>query len=359
MFLLIFYILLALTVSFLCSVLEATLLSVTPAAIETAKGKGAKWASRMERLKDDIDRPLSAILTLNTIAHTMGAAGAGAEYARLYGNVYEAVFAGFLTLAILVVTEIIPKTLGAHFAPQLAGPVSWLLPWLIRFLAPLVWLSRQLTGLITFGKAKQAPQHREELLAVARLGEQAGELNESETTTVRNLMNLNKTTVRDIMTPRAVLYSLPEDTPLAGFPELVAGKPFSRIPVYKSTPDDVTGFVLRADALLAQLRKPNDQATLKSVRRPIEVVLEHLEVDRLFKRLISERHQIMLVMDELGSVVGLVTLEDVIETIFGFEIVDEIDKIADLQAYARELWKKRAARMGLVTDDAGVVQVDE
>lgn len=358
MTLLISYILLALVVSFLCSVLEATLLTVSPVSIEAARQRGVSWAQRMVILKSDIDRPLSAILTLNTIAHTMGAAGAGAEYARLYGNAYEAVFAGVLTLAILVVTEIIPKTLGARYAIQLAGPVSWLLPWLIRLLAPLVWVSRQTTRLITFGKAVEGPGHREELLAVAKLGEEAGELAATESATLRNLMELNATRVRDIMTPRSVLFSLPEETKLSEFPDLVADKPYSRIPVFSGGPDEVTGFVLRSDALLAQLREPSDNATLVKVRRPLEVVLEALEVDRLFDRFIGERHQIMLVMDELGSVAGIVTLEDVVETIFGFEIMDEEDKVADLQAYARKLWKRRAERMGLKVDDDGVVQVE-
>jgi len=357
--LLILYILLALAVSFLCSILEATLLSLTPVTIEAAKQKGAKWAPRMEGLKKNVDRPLSAILTLNTIAHTMGAAGAGAEYARLYGNTGEAIFAGALTLAILVITEIIPKTLGAQFAPQLAGPVSWLLPWLIFFLSPLVWLSQQLTRLITFGKAKNAPRHREDILAVARLGGRSGQLNETESETVKNLLDLSKTRVRDIMTPRAVLFSLPESTLLADFPNLIADKPYSRIPIYKGDSDGVTGFVLRADALLTQLQDPEPEATLVKVLRPIEVVLEQMEVDRLFERLITERHQIMLVMNELGSVSGIVTLEDVVETIFGIEIMDEVDTVEDLQAYARQLWKERAERMGLSIDADGVVQIEE
>jgi len=358
MTLLISYILLALMVSFLCSVLEATLLTVSPVTIETAKAGGARWAGRMERLKKDLDRPLSAILTLNTVAHTMGAAGAGAEYARLYGNATEAIFAGVLTLAILVVTEIIPKTLGARYATQLAGPVSWILPWLIRALAPLVWMCRQTTRLLTFGKAAEAPQHREELLAVARIGLEAGALDRTESETVRNLLALDQTLVRDIMTPKAVLFTLPQETRLAEFPDLVAGRPFSRIPVYGKTTDDVTGFVLRTDALLRQLQAPYPQATLEEVLRPIGVVLDHLEVDRLFQRFITEHHHIMLVRDEFGSVVGLVTLEDVVETIFGFEIVDERDEIVDLQAYARKLWRKRAARMGVKTNEDGVVMVD-
>jgi len=359
MFLLVFYVLLALCVSFLCSIMEATLLSVTPASIEAAKQRRARWGSRMEALKNDIDRPLSAILTLNTIAHTMGAAGAGAEYARLYGNAYEAVFAGLLTLAILVVTEIIPKSLGAHFANQLAGPVSWFLPWLTRLLVPLVWVSRQLTRLITFGRAKPVPRHREELLAVARLGEKAGDVRKREGIILRNLMKLRETRVKDIMTPRAVVFSLPEDTSLGEFAGLVADKPFSRIPVYEGDPDKVTGFVLRTDALLALQQEPHTRATLRSVRRPLEAVFEALEVDRLFERFVRERPQIMLVHDEFGSVAGLVTLEDVVETIFGIEIVDEKDTVADMQSYARRLWKERATRMGLKLDEEGVIRIEE
>ena len=355
MALLIFYILLALVVSFLCSVLEASLLTLSPATIEAAKQKGAKWAKRMEALKKDIDRPLSAILTLNTIAHTMGAAGAGAQYAKIYGNTYEAVFAGILTLAILVVTEIIPKTFGAQFAPQLAGFVSWILPWMIRLLAPLVWVSQQITRVITFGKAQEGGRHREELLALAQLGERSGELKETESVTLQNLMNLGDTRVRDIMTPRSVLFALPEETPLADFHKLVADKPFSRIPVYRDSQEDVTGFVIRADALLAQLQDPDSGADLRKVRRPIETALEALEVDRLFERLISEGHHIMVVRDELGTMTGVVTLEDVVETILGFEIVDEVDKVADLQAYARRLWRTRAKRMGIKVDEDGHV----
>ena len=155
----------------------------------------------------------------------------------------------------------------------------------------------------------------------------------------------------------SVLFSLSESTLLSEFPELIADKPYSRIPVYEGGPDEVTGFVLRSDALLAQLREPHEAATLMKVRRPLAVVLEHLEVSRLFDRFIEEGHQIMLAVDEFGSVAGVVTLEDVVETIFGFEIIDEKDKVADLQAYARELWKKRAERMGLKIDEHGVVQI--
>ena len=359
MILLISYVLLALVVSFLCSVLEATLLTVTPVSIERAKANGVKWAGRMGRLKGDIDRPLSAILTLNTMAHTMGAAGAGAQWAVMYGNAYEAVFAGGLTLAILVVTEIIPKTLGARYAIQLAGPVSWLLPWLIRFLAPLVWLSKKTTRLISFGKTDEEPHHREELLAVARMGEKSGEVSQTEQKAVKNLMELGEMRVADIMTPGPVVFMLPEITLLSEFSDLVAETPFSRIPVHGERKSEVTGFVLRSDALLAQIRSGDEAATLVEVRRPVEVVLQTLELDRLFQRFREEGHQMMLVTDESGSAIGVVTLEDLVETIFGFEIVDEVDEIADLQEHARKLWRERAAKMGLKTDEDGVVQVGE
>ena len=359
MILLISYILLALVVSFLCSVLEATLLTVSPVSIERAKQNGAKWAGRMGRLKKDVDRPLSAILTLNTVAHTMGAAGAGAQYAHVSGNSYEGLFAAVLTLAILFVTEIIPKTLGARYAVQLAGPVSWFLPWLIRFLAPLVWLSKQTTRLISFGKADQQPHHREELLAMARMGEQSGEVSRAEQRTLKNLMELGEMRVRDIMTPRTVLFSLPETTLLSDFPGMVADKPFTRIPVYGETMDEVNGFVLRSDVLLALIRDKGGQGTLVDVMLPVAVVLEQLELDRLFKRFIEERQQLMMVLDERGSVAGVVTLEDVVETIFGIEIMDETDEVADLQGYARKLWQVRAKRMGLKIDEDGVVQVEE
>lgn len=347
MTLLIAYILLALGVSFLCSLLEATLLSLSPTSIETARRGGARWAPVMASLKDDIDRPLSAILTLNTIAHTMGAAGAGAQYAREFGASTEAVFAGVLTLAILVFTEIIPKTLGARFAMQLAAPTAWFLPKLVWILTPLVWLCAQVTRLITFGRASR-PMHREELLAVARLGEKEGALKTSETAIVRNILQLHEVGVTAIMTPRPVVFMLPADTPVAAFAATFGGKPFSRIPVTAAGADTVEGFVLRAEALLAAVR--GHDGTLGDLMRPAAVVPASLSVDRVFETMLSGSHHLMLVEDEFGTTVGIVTLEDVLETIVGVEIVDECDQVADLQVLARRLWQDRATRMGIPTD---------
>ena len=347
MTLLISYILLALGVSFICSILEATLLTLTPAAISSAKQNGHRWGDRMEALKTDIDRPLSAILTLNTIAHTMGAAGAGAEYARLSGNVGEAIFAGVLTLAILIFTEIIPKTIGARYAYTLAGPASVLLVFMITVLKPLVWGSQQITRLFTPKGAADPSVHREELLAMARIGEESGSLGQRESQFVQNLIQLHAMKAWDIMTPRPVIFALPQTTLLVDFVKLVEDKPFTRIPVYKGTRDEMVGFVIRGEVLLAHLKDADDTGTLAEVTRPLAVTQEYISVDVLFQRFIAERHQIMLVSDEFGTTVGLVSFEDIIETIFGFEIMDEKDKVADLQLHARNLWHERARRMGI------------
>lgn len=349
MTLLVFYVVIALGFSFLCSVLEATLLTLSPTTIEAARRGGAKWAVVMERLKSDIDRPLSAILTLNTIAHTMGAAGAGAQYARVFGSGTEAVFAGVLTLAILVFTEIIPKTLGARFAVQLAPGTAWFLPKLAWILGPLVWLCGQITRLITFGRTSHQPMHREELLAVARLGEKEGQLQASESAIVRNILQLGELRVTDIMTPRPVMFMLPASCSVSDFVDRIDGKPFSRVPVVADGADDhVEGFVLRSEVLLAAVKRK--AATLEELKRPLASVPSSIGVDRLFQTMLAESHHMMIVQDEFGTSVGLVTLEDVLETIVGTEIVDEHDEVADLRVLARKLWTDRADRMGIAVE---------
>lgn len=347
MTLLAIYVGLALGVSFLCSLLEASLLTLTPVAIQNAKMSGASWAAPLDQLKRDVDRPLAAILTLNTVAHTMGAAGAGAEYVKIFGSATQAIFAVALTVAVLVLTEIIPKSIGARHAQRLAPFVAWVLPGMIRLLAPLVWFSQQLTRIITLGRAVNAPQHREELLAMARIGEESGQIDAHETVMLHNLLGLDEVRTSDIMTPRTVMFTLPGSMKLDGFMQAVADRPFTRIPIYDEDPDQITGFVIKSEVLvrLVQAGLETEQ-TLASVARPIVSTPASVSVDRLFRRFIEERLQIMLVVDEYGTISGIVTLEDVVETIFGIEILDEVDKIADLQAYARRLWHDRAQRFG-------------
>ena len=350
MTLLVTYVVIALGFSFLCSLLEATLLTVTPSAIQAAKTRGKAWANRMEALKRDIDKPLSAILTLNTIAHTMGATGAGAQYTKEFGSATGGIFAGVLTLAVLVLTEIIPKTLGARYAGFFAKPTAYFLPWLQTSLSPIVWACQQITRLISFGKAHGVPQHREELLAVAKLAEMAGDLNIGESRILHNILDLGSISVTDIMTPRPVMYSLPADMTLERFAHEVERRPFSRIPIYDEHADNIQGFVLRSDGLLGCIKNPDK--TLASIRRPLHSVPSIMRVDKLLEQLTRENHHFVLVEDEFGTIVGLVTLEDVIETLMGVEIVDESDKIEDMQELARQLWMKRAKRMGLTEETA-------
>lgn len=351
MTLLFIYIAIAIVTSFICSLLEATLLSITPASISRAKQNGLSWGAKMEKLKADIDRPLSAILTLNTIANTTGAAGAGAQYASISNNTGEAFFVAGLTIAILVFSEIIPKTIGARFANGIAPFASVFLPFFIKLLKPIVFVSRCITNLITAkNQETNLSEHRDELLAMARIGEESGSLRERESRFVHNLIQLNAMRVSDIMTPRPVIFSLPKTTPLTEFATLIEDKPFTRIPVSDKGSDDFAGFVIRGDALIAHLKDHYDTGTLADVTLPIAVTPEYVTVDTLFQRFIAERHHIMLVTDEFGTTVGLVTLEDIIETIFGFEILDETDRVPDLRQQARNLWHDRAKKMGIEID---------
>ncbi|MBU2341049.1 MAG: hemolysin family protein [Alphaproteobacteria bacterium] len=342
MTLLIFYVAMALVVSFLCSLLEASLLTITPSTVRSAQDRGAGWAGKLKRLKDDIERPLAAILTLNTIAHTMGAAGAGAQYAKVYGAGSEAIFAAVLTLLVLIFTEIIPKTIGARYAEKIAPFTAWLLPLLITALAPLVWASRQLTRLITWGKPAAIPRHRDDLLAIANLGQASGQIDSSEVRFLRNLLQLHAVKTADVMTPRTVVFSLSQHTALGDFAARMSEVPYTRIPVFDENSDKITGFVIKHEALSSLHDNPAGDASLQPLVRPLPNVLDEVPVDKLFHRMISQHDHILMVIDEYGTFRGLVTLEDVLETIFGFEIVDEMDEIPDLQEYARELSRRRA-----------------
>ncbi|MCJ1960877.1 CNNM domain-containing protein [Novosphingobium mangrovi (ex Hu et al. 2023)] len=342
MALLVFYVALALCVSFLCSLLESSMLTLTPSQVRTFEQRGAPWARKLKRLKDDVDRPLAAILTLNTIAHTMGAAGAGAQYAKLYGSGSEAVFAALLTVAILIITEIIPKTIGARYASVLAPFCAWILPPMIAVLAPLVWASRLITKLIAFGRTAETPRHREELLAVTSLGQASGQIDTAEARFLNNMLQLDRIKTADVMTPRTVVFSLSQDIALDELTEKVRKSPFTRIPVSGEGVDEIRGFVIKHDVLDLLMDEDCDEQGFAELIRPLPSVLDQLSVDRLFHRFISEHHHILMVVDEYGSFLGLVTLEDVLETIFGFEIVDELDAVDDLQEYARELSRRRA-----------------
>ena len=351
MALLIFYVLLALGVSFLCSVLEAVLLSVTPSYVAAMEDDRPVAAEQLRTLKDDIDRPLAAILSLNTIAHTIGAAGAGAQAAKVYGSASVAIFSAVLTLLILVLSEIIPKTLGASYWRELAPSAARLLRGLILALYPLVVLSQGITRLLS-RKEKQASVSREEITALAELGHQEGVFEKEESRILKNLFRFSSLRVKGIMTPRTVLFALPETLTVGEVLGEHDHLRFSRIPLYGKNRDDVTGYVLKDDLLLKAAQ--DEQALpLSAFKRDMLVVPDALPLPEFFERLLDQSEHIALVVDEYGGVAGVASMEDVVETLLGLEIVDEADSAEDMQELARQQWLSRARRLGVVPDGFG------
>jgi CBS domain containing-hemolysin-like protein len=349
MLLLISYILIALVFSFLCSIAEAVILSVSSAHIMLLEKEGKHSGKLLRVLKDDINKPLAAILTLNTIAHTVGAAGAGAQAAEVFGSAYVGIASAILTLLILVFSEIIPKTLGAHYWRQLAPLTAYSLKGLIWLLYPFVKLSELLTKGLTHGPTL-AGFSRQEFSAMAELSAREGQLAERESTIFKNLLRLRKTPIANAMTPRTVVFSLQQDLRVDNFFENYSQVRFSRIPIYAASRDEVTGFVLRSDLLLAQARG-NGDSPLSKYCRAIPVLLATMSLSKAFDEFIRQRSHITLVVDEYGGMKGLLTLEDLIETVLGLEIVDEGDESVDMQKLARRLWRQRAKEMDLNLDD--------
>ncbi len=353
MTLLLLYVALALGVSFLCSVMEAVLLSVTPGYVSARLREGGRTAGRLEQFKQNIDRPLSAILTLNTIAHTVGAAGAGAQAASVFGDVWLGVASGVLTLLILVVSEIIPKTLGAVYWRSLVRPVVSLLALLVVALWPFVKISEWITrGLASSHNPAQLD--REEISALADLGREEGVLQSRESSVLKNLLKAEALCARDVMTPRPVVFALDVEQSVGAVMHTHPELRFSRIPVYEDNRENVTGYILKDSVLLYAARDRHD-VPLSELRQEIATVVERTPLIELLEQLLDSRKHIAIVIDEYGGLAGLVTVEDIVETVLGMEIQDESDPVEDMQEYARARWRRRAKAMGieLPTDDQG------
>jgi len=347
--LLLAYVLMALVFSFLCSVAESVLLSITPSYIEGLKGKHPRRAALLKDLKqDNVDRSLAAILTLNTIAHTVGAIGAGAQATVVFGSAWFGAFSAVMTLLILFLSEVLPKTLGAVHWSKLTGPTAYYVKSLIILLYPIVWLSEKFTKMFSRGQ-KVHVFSRDEFVAMARVGEQTGQIAKSEARMIRNLFRFGSMEVIDIMTPRIVISALPEEITIAEGLAAIEKKPFSRMPLYKTDIDDITGFVLKDDVLLRIAQNRADEP-LASLKRKILIVPKSVTLTMLLENLLKDRHHIALVVDEYGGTSGVVTLEDLVETLTGIEITDEKDTVADMRALARRQWKDRARVMGLDVD---------
>ena len=344
MILLIAYLALALGVSFFCSIAEATLLSTRPAYIAALERRGRPGAKALKRLYDNLDRPLAAILTANTIAHTVGAAGVGAQSAIVFGSAYLGATSGVLTLLILVFSEIIPKSLGAAHWKTLAPTMGVLISWLSIALHPIVLVSEQLTRLVS-PKDRGPDVSREEVQAMADLGAAEGSLHDRERRVIRNVMKLTNLSVRDIMPPRPVIFSAPRDMTVSDYFNAHADQPFSRIPLFAGAADAIEGYVVKAD-LFAALAADRHDERLDTHLRAFPAIPDSLSAADAFDRLLHEQSHIALIVDEYGTVQGLVTLEDVVETLIGLEITDEFDTVEDMQSLARRRWRERREALG-------------
>lgn len=347
-FLFFFFFFLAILASFLCSVLEAVLLSVTPSYVETLVQNGHKSGPMLKKLKQEVDKPLAAILSLNTVAHTIGSAGVGWQAGVVFGPKYVGIIIGVHTILILILSEIIPKSLGANYWRTLAPITAVVLKYLDIVMYPLVVLSQGITSILSSDK-KTSSVSRAEISAMADIGHKEGIFEEDESRVIKNLLRFKSVKAEEVMTPRTVLMTAPEGLKVK---ELYQNKDylrFTRIPIYNGKIDNVTGFVHKHD-VLDQVANDEHDTTLKEIRRDIIQVPEKMPIHKIFNYLLKKREHIALAVDEYGGVSGIVTMEDVLETLLGIEILDEFDQTKDMQALAKQKWASKAKRLDIDTD---------
>ena len=328
-------------VSFLCSVLEAVLMSTPISYITMREEEGYKPAKRMKDYKQNSSRPIAAILSLNTIANTIGAAGVGRQATLVFGSEWFGLVSIITTVLILVFSEIVPKTIGTHGWRSLMGFATSAIRVLIVIMFPCVWLIEKLQKLIT-PKDNETAVSRDEVSAMANVAEEAGDLEEDENEIIQNVINLDEIKAYDVMTPRVVCAIAPESMTLRSFFKDKSFKSHSRIPVYADNDEYITGYVLRMD-VLQLVAEDKFEKTLSEIKRDIASFDEDTPMDKVWDEMLEHDEQISIVIDEYGSFQGILTLEDVIETIMGNEIVDERDSVRDMQQLALAQWKKRNA----------------
>ncbi len=349
MTLLITYLLLALTISFLCSLMEAVLLSTPMTYLKTQENSKSGGIKFLIKSKQNVDKPLSAILTLNTVAHTVGAAGVGAQAVQVFGDVYFGLVSAILTILILVLTEIIPKTIGATYWRSLSGTAGQMIFITFIIAYPLVILSAFITRMIARNKPEQTTS-REEISALADIGTMEGIFHEKENKIIQNLIKLKNIKVAEIMTPRTVVTLANEEMSLEDFLMNKDYLRFSRIPVYFENQDNVTGYVFR-QTVFEKLAEQQYNLKLKDIKKQIVITPHTKQVFTLWEQLLEKKEHLALVVDEYGGMDGILTMEDIIETLLGFEIVDEKDTVSDMQQFARERWKQRQAKYKLMEDE--------
>lgn len=348
MLLILLYLIGALSLSFLCSVLEAVLLSTPVSFITMKEEEGSKTAKLLKKYKSNIDRPVAAILSLNTIAHTIGAAGVGSESVKIFGEEYFGIISGVLTLLILVLSEIIPKTIGATYWRSLCIPSTKIIHVLIVITYPLVILSEFITKAFS-SSSHQVSVSREEVSAMVNVGTEEGVFKAKESSIIQNFLKLEKIVAKEIMTPSLVVSMAQEDMTMKDFFDNKSYNTYSRIPVYKDNDEIITGYILRS-SVLSKISEDNFSETLKNIIRPILYFNENDSVSLIWEKMLENKEHISVIQDDYGCMRGIVTMEDVIETMLGVEIVDENDKAVDMQELAKEASKNYRKTVRILKD---------
>jgi CBS domain containing-hemolysin-like protein len=330
------YLGLAVGVSFICSVLEAVLLSTTFTYIDTAVRNGKRGAENLKNIKKNMDSSIGSILTLNTIANTFGAAGVGAEAQIIFGDEYITLFSMGLTLLILYFSEIIPKTIGATYWKTLAIPSAMVIGWLVFITKPFNYIAKGLTKFISSGNVSEGIT-RDEILTMVSKGQKDGVLTEKEEVIVRNILRLKHIKVKDVLTPRKVVFAMKKETKIGEAIELPDSrklKQFSRIPIFHGSKDYIEGIVF-SQTIFEESHDENEEKTLEEISIPVYEINENINLSKTLDLFIQRKEHMFVVKDGYSQTAGVITLEDVIETLLGREIMDELDTIEDMQKYAK------------------------
>ena len=337
MTLLVTYLLLTLILSFMCSLLEATLLSSTSSYIESLdkKGYSPKTVDLAKDVKQNIDKSISSILTLNTFANTMGAAGVGAQAAIIFGSNWQAVIAFILTLMVLFISEIFPKTLGAIYWRKFIVPAVYIISFMVKITYPFIFIATFITNTLQKGRKNEVNFSKDEIITIVDMSEKEGVLQAKESILIKNLFKLKNIKAKDIMTPRTVVFAFDSKTSVK---EALLNDNlyvYSRIPVYNESIDDIAGVVFKQTILEKRVKKKK-KTLLKDIMVPVHKVPENISVSTLFDMFIRMKMHLFIVQDEYGQTSGVVTLEDALETLLGIEIVDEMDQVTDMQEFAKD-----------------------
>lgn len=347
--------------SFMCSIWEAVLLSISPSYVQLKVAEGGKTGELLQKFKKDVNAPLTAILSLNTVAHTVGAILVGASTGAAFGEggftipgieyvvSYEVIVSVVMTLAILILSEIIPKNLGATYWKQLAPFTVKALNVLVMIFTwtGFIWVSDKIKKLLLRGDDPHGTAlSRTEFIAMAEAGTESGELKVEEGRILKNLLAFESLTVHDVMTPRTVVVGARTTMSISDFYKKFDNSPFSRYPVFGETRDQVEGYVLK-DMVYKAIIEDGGRESITTLMRDLVPVPQSTTLHKLIDLMLERREPIAMVVDEFGGLEGLVTMEDAMETLLGLEIMDEMDTSKDMQDLARSRWRKRAEAMGL------------